>query len=278
MATQKQRHLLIDADVFAFEAASAVEFAWEFEDGHWTWWCNEDEVRHRIQEKITQYMDELHGDNCWLCLTDSAKNFRFDILSTYKGNRKKVKKPIVLQSIRKWLVEEKGALLKPRLEGDDVMGIAATSEMLKGEKIIVSIDKDMKTIPGLYCRDLASGIINVTEDEADRWHLKQTLSGDTTDGYAGCPGVGVTGAEKALREMTKVVPYEHEMKRGARKGEVETRYAEEETDSLWEVVLSRFLAAGLTEADAIQQARVARILRAEDYNFKTKEPIWWNPK
>ena len=35
-----------------------------------------------------------------------------------------------------------------RLEADDVMGIMATSTMLDGEKVIVSEDKDMKTILG----------------------------------------------------------------------------------------------------------------------------------
>ncbi len=29
--------------------------------------------------------------------------------------------------------------------------------------------------------------------------------------------------------------------------------------------------------DALQTARVARILRHTDYNFKTKEPILWQP-
>jgi DNA polymerase-1 len=33
----------------------------------------------------------------------------------------------------------------------------------------------------------------------------------------------------------------------------------------------------LTADDALVQARVARILRHTDYNFKTKEPILWTP-
>ena len=39
-----------------------------------------------------------------------------------------------------------------------------------------------------------------------------------------------------------------------------------------------FKKAGLTEDDALVQARVARILRAEDFNFETQEVILWNPE
>ena len=33
----------------------------------------------------------------------------------------------------------------------------------------------------------------------------------------------------------------------------------------------------MTEEDALTNARLARILTAEDYNFDTKEPILWTP-
>lgn len=271
------RTLLIDADVVAYQCASSVEQAIEWEDGYWTWHCNEDEVKAAIEQSIERLMDELGGDDYKLCLTDSARNFRYDVLPTYKANRKSVKKPLVLKSIREWLIEEKGAYLKPRLEGDDVLGILATWRKLKGEKVIVSIDKDMKSVPGLYVRDLETGIVEISEAEADRWHMIQTLAGDPTDGYLGCPGIGLERAIKAVEEMTKLVPYEHTLTRGPRKGETEIRYSEEPTDNLWDVVVSRFEAAGMTEEDALQQARVARILRASDYDFKKKEPILWTP-
>jgi DNA polymerase I len=34
---------------------------------------------------------------------------------------------------------------------------------------------------------------------------------------------------------------------------------------------------GLTEDDALLQARLARILRADEYDFKAKRPILWEP-
>ena len=41
--------------------------------------------------------------------------------------------------------------------------------------------------------------------------------------------------------------------------------------------MEAFEKKGLTEDDALLQARVARILRASDYDFKKKEPIMWTP-
>lgn len=272
------RTLLIDADVVAYEAAASKEVATHWGDGYWTWHCDEDAVKSAVLETLDRYMDELGGTAMKLCLTDSEGNFRFGVLPSYKGNRAKVKKPLVLKSIKQWLIDEHDAYFRPGLEGDDCMGILATAPIIKGEKIIVSIDKDMKTIPGLFCHRLDEGVMELSEDDADYWHLYQTLIGDTTDGYSGCPGIGPVAAEKALKTLTGVEPYIHTVQRGARKGETETRYQDVQMDNAWDVVVSLFAATGLTEADALQQARVARILRASDYDFKKKEPILWTPR
>lgn len=242
------RTLLIDADVLAYGCSAAKETAYEWEPGYWTWHCDENEVRAAINEELDRLMGELDGTEFKLCLTDSEENFRKSILPTYKGNRAKVKKPLVLKAIREWMIEEKAAYLRPHLEGDDCMGILATWSKLKGEKVIVSIDKDMKTIPGLYCRSPEEGIVEISEEEADYHHLYQTLIGDQTDGYTGLPGCGPKKALTILNE-----------------------------DPSWGAVVAAYEKAGLTEADALVQARVARILRASDYDFKTKEPILWRP-
>jgi DNA polymerase-1 len=42
-------------------------------------------------------------------------------------------------------------------------------------------------------------------------------------------------------------------------------------------VVSLYAKAGLTEADALRQARLARILRWTDWDNKKKEPILWTP-
>jgi DNA polymerase-1 len=271
------RTLLIDADVVAYNAAMASEKATDWGDGYWTWHCNFEEVVAKFDEQVASLVEHLEADDYKLCLTDSEGNFRFSVLPSYKGNRAGTKKPLVLKAFKQFLIDERSAYFRPGLEGDDCMGILATVKG-SGERIIVSIDKDMKTIPGLYFRDRDTGIVSITEAEAEYWHMYQTLIGDTTDGYKGCPGCGPVEAERVLRGLIAVRPYAHEIKSGKRKGEIETRWADDEADDMWDVVVSQFLKAGLSEKDALQQARVARILQASDYDFKKKEPILWRPK
>jgi DNA polymerase-1 len=170
-------------------------------------------------------------------------------------NRKAIRKPLVLKPLREYLIESYGAKLKPMLEGDDVMGILATHPTLvPGKKIIVSVDKDMKTIPGLFYRNLEGKgeMLNISPAEACYWHMYQTLVGDTSDGYKGCPGVGPKAAEKILTNKHGIV-------------------------NMWTSVVAAFKSKGFNEAAALVQARVARILHHTDYNFETKQPILWNP-
>jgi len=133
------------------------------------------------------------------------------------------------------------------LEADDVLGILATSgnRFIEGEKVIVSEDKDLKTIP---CKLWKSGeLLNITKEEADYNHLFQTLTGDTTDGYSGLRGVGEVKAKTILNVPT------------------------------WSSVENAFIKAGYTKEDALTQARLARILRFEDYDFEYDTPKMWLP-
>jgi len=250
------RTLLIDADVVAYNAAFACEKAVELEPGYWTWFVHEDEVIAAFDGEVQRMMDTLNADDFKLCLTDSEGNFRLGIHGDYKGGRKSVRKPIILKHFKQWLIDERGAYWRPGLEGDDVMGIFATHpKLVPGEKIIVSIDKDMKTIPGKFIRwgTEDAEVVEVSEKEADYWHLYQTLTGDVTDGYKGCPGIGPKNAEKILADFY------------------------EDGFDAWGAVVKTYESKGLTEDDAIVQARMARILRASDYDFKNKRPILWNP-
>ena len=67
--------------------------------------------------------------------------------------------------------------------------------------IIASIDKDFGTIPGSHfnwSKDI--GVTSVDEKEADYNFYLQVLTGDATDGYAGCPGIGPKRAERLLED------------------------------------------------------------------------------
>ena len=254
--------LLIDADALAYRCAAAVEIEEEIDDGYWVWSCNEDEVKAAILGEIGAMKDRLDATDTILCLTDTV-NFRHDILPTYKCHRQKVKRPVTLKSIRSWLVEEHGARIKPTLEGDDIMGILSTMPHPEDEwRVIVSPDKDMRTIPGLFCQDWRGdgGIEEITEAEADRFHMWQTLVGDPTDGYKGCPGVGATKADKVLDLCPADEPAMELLQ-----------------DRLWHRIRCAYEKAGLTEDDAIVQARVARICRFTDWDGEKQRVIPWSP-
>jgi DNA polymerase-1 len=45
----------------------------------------------------------------------------------------------------------------------------------------------------------------------------------------------------------------------------------------WKTVEDAFVKAGLTQDDAILQARMARSLRADDWDFKQDKMILWKP-
>jgi DNA polymerase-1 len=227
-----------------YRSAFNREVAEEVSPGYWTWGCDINIVKEDIDNYISYLKDKFVADTALLCLSDTV-NFRKDISDTYKGNRSWLKRPVVLKPLREWLLTQREAIVYPTLEGDDVMGILATSS--DDETIIVSIDKDLNTIPGKFFQNEEKGVIEILPKEADYNHLYQTLVGDVADGYKGCPGIGAISAKKLL-----------------------------EADPSWDTVVKAYKKAGLTEEDALVQARLARILRAEDYpDGKVK---LWEPK
>ena len=77
----------------------------------------------------------------------------------------------------------------------------------------------------------------------------QSCAGDQTDGYSGVPGIGVKRAESLFKE---------------------NGYS-------WKTAVKAFTDKGLTEEDALVNARLARILTVDDYDFTRKQPKLWSP-
>lgn len=275
------RVILIDGDILVYQSAQNAEKETDWGAGLWTLHAWEDEAKCQLNDMIFGLQEVLGADRVILALTDPV-NWRLSVLPTYKGNRAGKRKPMLIPALRRWITEDPDfeVFQRPNLEGDDVLGILATHKhLVKGEKVIVSLDKDMKTIPGFHYNQGKPDqqIFEVTPAEADDWHMIQTLAGDQTDGYSGCPGLGLAKATRAVKERICLVPFEHTIKRGARKGQTEVRFEERPAEALWDVVTSHYQAAGLGEEEALRQARVARICRASDYDFKTKEVKLWTP-
>lgn len=203
-----------------------------------------------LDRNIAEVKEALKADEIIVALTDEV-NWRKEVMPTYKGHRRD-RKPIIYRALRSYVDEKYRSYKRPKLEGDDILGILMTHpKIVPGDKIMVSIDKDMKTVPGnlVNWNDPTREIQVITEDQANYWHLYQTLTGDTADGYPGCPGIGPKSAEKILAK-----------------------------DPGWNSVVAAYAKAGLSEEVALMNARVARICRASDYNFKEMAVRLWAPQ
>lgn len=238
--------LIIDADMTLFQASQVTEHAVDWGDDLWVMWGNLAEARDLVTNQLERLKERFNTNTAILCLSDpSGENFRKSVDPTYKSNRKSSRKPMIYPELRKWLIEELGAIHRPTLEGDDLCGIYATDPKTT-DPVIISDDKDMLTIPGVLWR---LDVLHQTDEaEAYRHWMKQALTGDPTDGYKGCPGCGPVGAEKALGKHATF-------------GKVVAAYEKK----------------GLTYNDALTSARLARILHYNDWDADTQTVRLWEP-
>lgn len=244
--------IFIDADMLCFVSCSSVEREINWGDGLWTLHADakeaETQIDDRVEGIVTTVLDKLNYEGEYriiMCISDTKVNFRKKILSTYKANRIGKRKPVCYSEVLEWIKRNYVTKMIPTLEADDVIGIAATH--FKGQEVHCSGDKDFRSIPGIFYNFIKGELYHISEREADKWFYTQTLIGDKADNYDGCPGIGEKTAEKIFN------------KEGVS----------------WGTVKKTFLRKGLTEEDALQQARVARILR--DTEWKDGKPILWSP-
>ena len=247
---KKKTKLLIDADVLAFEAAVVAEESIEWKDEMWTVHADMALAKARVVNRVEEFKDLMKTNKVIMCLTDRA-NFRRILNPDYKANRSKSRLPIILRQVKQWIIDELHGEMWPNLEADDVISILATDKEMDEETIIISIDKDFKTVPGIFYDYNKGEYHQPSEEEADNYHLVQAIAGDHTDGYSGVPGIGITRAQRLL----------------------------EKDGYTWETVTACYEKAGLTEQDALMNAWMARLLRAENYSFRTNTiKKLWTPR
>lgn len=257
------RTLLIDADIIAYKAAASNEQNIDWGDGVVSHTADFEGAKRHAREALDALVEQLDATDLIICLSDDFSNWRKDIFPAYKTNRAATVRPEHLYDMKDWLAETYPTDRRSRLEADDVMGILST-EPHKGERIIVSADKDMQTIPGLLFNPNKDKFVRTIEpDEAERFMLWQAICGDQTDGYPGCPGFGPGAADKLLAGIG-LESFVHTFKSGPRKGTEETRWREVDLGCRWKAIVSAYEKAGQGEAEAIVQVNVARILKAGD--------------
>jgi len=239
---------LLDGDIIAYQAAVYGEEEDYFGDGAPT--LDRQKAFESTATQVARWTKEADAKSA-VVVFSGTDNFRYEILPTYKHNRK-AEKPALYAEVVAHMEANFKFLRKNRLEADDTMGILGTSDPKR--YVVVSIDKDMRTLP---CRVLIPGKMPIPklfkQVEADHYWMTQTLTGDTTDGYSGCPGIGPVKAARILEGHLKL-------------------------DGMWAAVVAAYKEKGLEENDALVQARVARILRTADFDRTTREILLWTPK
>lgn len=249
------RTLLIDGDPLAYVGAcrSETKVDWDGE-GEVSRYGNPSLAYAETLALIRKLKEELDADKVLICLSDPTRRyFRHDIYPAYKAHRTHGSAPVDLSAVKLLLrggSEDFQTKAVATLEADDVLGILATHPTLvPGEKIVVGIDKDLMQIPGRHYNPNKDISTEISHQDAELFFMTQCLTGDPTDGFPGCPGIGPKKAQRYLNPSR----------------------------SLWSGVVAAYLDKGLSERDAIIQAQVARICHHSDYNFQQKKVIPWSP-
>lgn len=285
--------LIIDGDVIAFIAAAACERTVQDELGNVKTMGFLEEGIAVAAGLIAKFRNQLkpkdgeEDHEYMVVLSDPNENFRFDVDSSYKGNRKAgdmSRVPVLLKPLKDWLMKEHDANYMPRLEADDAVGLLMTDPRLADfARIAVGRDKDFKCIPGWHYQyhqgDMDKDITPFYQspEDADRWHLMQSLAGDMTDGFGGCPGIGMKRAGVLIEECMLQVPGEGIITRGERKGQKVVRWTQVPAADHWQCIVSHYEKHGLSEYEALTTARLAHLLRHGEYDPETHAVKLWTP-
>ena len=236
--------LLIDADFIVYKCCAAAEDEIDWGDDVVLVTSRFSEAYKAALHEIMKIRDEFGDFTEVILFFSHFENFRKKIYPEYKGHRNR-KKPCGYKRVISALHDDYHVIVMPELEADDAMGIYATTH---SGCVIVSPDKDMRQIPG-HLYDFNTSTL-ISEEDGLHWHYIQTLAGDATDGYSGCPGIGVKRAT-ALFE-----------KRGYN----------------WNTIKEAFAEKDLDEDVALMNARLAKILTKDYYAHERRVPILWSPE
>ena len=252
------KNILIDGDILVYQSSSAVQKDIDWGDGLFT--CHafledaQDTFILSLKSIIKDMTEKGYADDNskYIFAFSDSTNFRKELNPSYKSNRKNTRKPTCYYALRDSIKELEGipeitTVTLDNLEGDDTLGVMATSNPYK-DSVIVSMDKDFKTLP-CYFYNYDKKTLELHLEDFNYWAMFQTLVGDITDGYKGCPNVGKVSAEKILKAVKDPKDY-------------------------WKVVVETYKSKGSTFEDAVLNYRMAHILTCYDYDMRNKQVIW----
>jgi DNA polymerase-1 len=247
------RTILVDGDNVAWLCAREGDDSVKSQDNA---------LRH-----VAKQAQVLRADRIIVCFSDESRRyFRHDLCPEYKAKRKE--RPPEWYDVAEALKNNHPHRSLNKLEADDVIGILATHPTVQGEKIIVGRDSDLQQIPAWHY-DTRAHIAEFKVDAmaADYNFYHRILVGKTGDGIDGCPGVGQVKANQVMMQAKPI------LKALAKTSPCITPDCWQSV--YWRCVLDAFDRAGRTRDDAVRQANLVRILRADDVilPFNVNAPV-----
>lgn len=254
--------------MICYAAAHGAQLTVDFNDGMGALPMSDDRSAVKNAMAIVEDWTQRAGCSSSIVVLSAVKSdsFRHRLYPPYKANRKG-EKPLSYAAVREALELEFETMTEPGLEADDLMGMAASAD--PNNYVIVSRDKDMKTIPAtVFNPSHDDHPVRIKPNVADMMWMKQTMVGDSVDNYPGIPKVGEKIAQEILTKP-------HRLRRSTVKGG--PKWVRGESCSVWQSMLDYAAKAGMDEQGLILMAQVSRILRHGDFNKETRTVRLWRP-
>lgn len=180
------RIALLDGDILAYRCAASVEPTKSKEREP------DDLAILRLDELMYRVLSDVQTEEYKLFLS-GGENFRKTLYPEYKANRKQPA-PRMLGECQEFLFKEWEAIMTHGYEVDDAIGMNHHPETT----IVVSIDKDLKQLPGEHYNFVKYEFEIVDEETAERNFWTQMLVGDASDNIKGIDGIGPVKAKRIL--------------------------------------------------------------------------------
>ena len=238
--------IAIDTDILLFQACFGAQSTVDWGDVK-SVQADINKAKNTFRATIREYQN-VTGVKPYVLALSSPTNFRKKQWDQYKMNRKDGERPILLPELRDWVKESYPTIVIDDLEADDVLGILATKH--PGEIIHASMDKDLLGIPGkmLYVKkNRKHQLIDISPQDAKRFHYLQTMMGDGADGVPGVSGIGPAKAAKYMDTF----------------------------GVSWQTVVRCYTDNGLSEAEALRNAIMVKIL--DNDHYQDGKVIIWSP-
>lgn len=161
-----------------------------------------DEIYEEVKDNTACDQYSLH--------ISGGGNFRKEIQQDflkYKGKRRE--KPENYIACRNYVIKKYKPTMVKNYEADDTASIEAFKYIKNGQLyMLITLDKDWKTIGGLFYNLLHNNLSAVSKNEGIEFFHEQLLTGDAVDNIPGIEGIGPVKAKKILKNKNIIEQFE----------------------------------------------------------------------